>query len=148
MNSFKYLPAKSVEEVVGLLVQQMISGGTEIMVGMSEDRQFGPTIAFGLGGIFVEVLKDISLRVVPLSPSDAEQMVREIKGYQILRGIRGKNRTDIPAIVDVLLRISRLVEDWKGYISEIDINPLMVFDEGHGVKALDALVVLKKISDI
>jgi len=132
----------------GVLVQQMILGGTEIMVGMSEDRQFGPTIAFGLGGIFVEVLKDISLRIVPLSPSDAEQMVREIKGYQILKGIRGKNRADIPAIVDVLLRISRLVEDWKDYISEIDINPLMVFDKGHGVKALDALVALKKFSDI
>jgi acetate---CoA ligase (ADP-forming) len=131
----------------GILVQEMISGGTEIMVGMSEDLQFGPTIAFGLGGIFVEVLKDIALRVVPLSPSDAGQMVREIKGYQILEGVRGRNRADIPAIVDVLLKISRLVTDWKDYISEIDINPLVVFDEGCGVKALDALVVLKNSND-
>lgn len=128
----------------GVLVQEMIRGGTEVIVGMSEDPQFGPTIAFGLGGIFVEVLKDISLRVVPLLKSDADLMVRETKGYQILRGLRGKNRSDIEAVIDVLLRISRLAEDWKDYISEIDINPLIVFDEGHGVKALDALVVLKK----
>lgn len=128
----------------GVLVQEMIRGGTEVIVGMSEDPQFGPTIAFGLGGIFVEVLKDISLRVVPLLKSDADLMVRETKGYQILRGLRGKNRSDIEAVIDVLLRISRLAEDWKDYISEIDINPLIVFDEGHGVKALDALVVLRK----
>ena len=128
----------------GVLVQEMIQSGTEVIVGMSEDPQFGPTIAFGLGGIFVEVLKDISLRVVPLLKSDADLMVRETKGYQILKGLRGKNRSDIESVIDVLLRISRLAEDWKDYISEIDINPLIVFDEGHGVKALDALVVLKK----
>ncbi|MCK4791035.1 MAG: acetate--CoA ligase family protein, partial [Desulfobacteraceae bacterium] len=117
---------------------------TEVIVGMSEDPQFGPTIAFGLGGIFVEVLKDISLRVVPLLKSDADLMVRETKGYQILKGLRGRGRSDIESVIDVLLKISRLAEDWKDYISEIDINPLIVFDEGHGVKALDALVVLKK----
>lgn len=128
----------------GVLVQEMIQSGTEVIVGMSEDPQFGPTIAFGLGGIFVEVLKDISLRVVPLLKSDADLMVRETKGYQILKGLRGRGRSDIESVIDVLLKISRLAEDWKDYISEIDINPLIVFDEGHGVKALDALVVLKK----
>lgn len=126
----------------GILVQEMILGGTEVIVGMSKDPQFGPTVAFGLGGIFVEVLKDISLRVAPLLESDAELMIRETKGYQILKGFRGKSRADIEAVIDVLLRVSKIAEDWKGYISEIDINPLMVFDEGQGVKALDALVVL------
>jgi len=140
-NVDKYDPKARIN---GVLVQEMTRSGTEVIVGMSEDPQFGPTIAFGLGGIFVEVLKDISLRVVPLLKSDAELMVRETKGYEILRGLRGKNRSDIEAVIDVLLRISRLAEDWKHYISEIDINPLIVFDEGHGVKALDALVVLKK----
>jgi acetyltransferase len=139
-NAEKYNPKAKIN---GVLVQEMIRGGSEVIIGMSEDPQFGPTIAFGLGGIFVEVLKDISLRVVPLSKSDAENMVRETKGYQILRGFRGKNRSDIEAVIDVLLRISRLAEDWKDYISEIDINPLVILDEGHGVKALDALVVLK-----
>jgi acetyltransferase len=127
----------------GVLVQEMVPDGTEVMIGMSQDPQFGPTIAFGLGGIFVEVLKDISLRVAPLSTSDAEQMVKEIKGYQILQGVRGKKPCDVEAIVDVLLRISRLAQDCKDIITEIDINPLIVFGEGRGVKAADALVVLK-----
>ena len=140
-NAQKYNPKARIN---GVLVQEMIQGGTEVMIGMSQDAQFGPTIAFGLGGIFVEVLKDISLRVVPLSKSDAEHMIRETKGYQILKGVRGKNRSDIEAVINVLLRISRLAEDWKDIVSEIDINPLIVFNEGKGVKAADALVVLNK----
>ncbi len=140
-NAHKYNPDARIN---GVLVQEMIQGGSEIMIGMSQDPQFGPTIAFGLGGIFVEVLKDISLRVTPVSQSDAEQMVKEIKGYPILQGVRGKKRADIEAVVDVLQKISRLAQDWKDTISEIDINPLIVFDEGHGVKAADALVVLKE----
>ena len=133
----------STARINGVLVQEMIGEGTEVIIGMSQDPQFGPTIAFGLGGIFVEVLKDLSLRVAPLSASDAEQMVKEIKGYQILQGARGKKPADVAAIVDVLLKISRLARDCKDTISEIDINPLIVFDEGRGVKAADALVVLK-----
>jgi acetyltransferase len=140
-NAQKYDPNAKIN---GVLVQEMIQNGSEVMIGMSQDPQFGPTMAFGMGGIFVEVLKDISLRVTPLSKSDAEQMVCEIKGYQILQGVRGKKRSDIEAIVDVLLRVARLAEDWRNTISEIDINPLIVFDEGQGVKALDALVVSKK----
>jgi acetyltransferase len=127
----------------GVLVQEMIGEGTEVIIGMSQDPQFGPTIAFGLGGIFVEVLKDIALRVAPLSASDAAQMVKGIKGHQILQGTRGKKPADVAAIIDVLLKISRLARDCKDLISEIDINPLIVFDEGGGVKAADALVVLK-----
>jgi acetyltransferase len=140
-NAAKYNPNARIN---GILVQEMIQGGSEVIVGMSQDPQFGPTIAFGLGGIFVEILKDISLRVAPLSPADAEQMVKEIKGYPILMGVRGKKRSDIKGIVDVLLRISTLAKDWEGTISEIDINPLMVLDEGRGVRAVDALVVLKQ----
>ena len=140
-NAAKYNPNARIN---GILVQEMIQGGSEVIVGMSQDPQFGPTIAFGLGGIFVEILKDISLRVAPLSPADAEQMVKEIKGYPILMGVRGKKRSDIKGIVDVLLRISTLAKDWEGTISEIDINPLMVLDEGRGVRAVDAIVVLKQ----
>jgi acetyltransferase len=140
-NAIKY---NSKARINGILVQEMIRDGSEVMIGMSQDPQFGPTIVFGLGGIFVEILKDISLRVAPLSPADAEQMVKEIKGYPILTGVRGKRRADIEAIVDVLLRTSKLAKDWEDTISEIDINPLMVLDEGRGVRAVDALVVLKK----
>jgi acetyltransferase len=141
-NAEKYDPDAKIN---GVLVQEMIQNGTEVMIGMSQDPQFGPTIAYGMGGIFVEILKDISLRVVPLSKFDAEQMVNEIKGHPILQGVRGRKRSDIEAIVDSLLRVARLAEDCSNMISEIDINPLVVFDEGRGVKALDALVV--KTSD-
>jgi acetyltransferase len=140
-NARNYNPSATIN---GVLVQEMIRGGSEVMIGMSHDSQFGPTIAFGLGGIFVEVLKDISLRIAPLSQSDAGQMIKEIKGYRILEGIRGRKAADIEAVADVLLRISRLALDWKDTISEIDINPLIVFDEGHGVKAADALIVMKE----
>jgi acetyltransferase len=128
-------------KINGVLVQEMIQNGTEVMIGMSQDPQFGPTIAFGMGGVFVETLKDISLRVTPLSKVDAEQMINEIKGYPILKGVRGKKRSDIDAIAETLMRLAALVEDFRNTISEIDINPLIVFDEDRGVKALDALVV-------
>ena len=128
----------------GVTVQEMVTGGTEVIAGMPQDPQFGPIIAFGLGGIFVEVLKDISLRVTPLSTSDAHEMVGEIKGYPLLKGIRGKTPADIKAIVDLLQKLSRLAEDFKEEIAEIDINPLLVFGEGQGLKALDALVVPRR----
>jgi acetyltransferase len=134
----KYNPDAKIN---GVLVQEMIRNGTEVMIGMSQDPQFGPTVAFGMGGIFVETLKDISLRVTPLSKFDAAQMVSEIKGYPILEGVRGKNRADIEAIAETLMRLAVLAEDCRNTISEIDINPLIVFDEGRGLKALDALVV-------
>ena len=131
-------------KINGVAVQEMVTGGTEVIAGMSHDPQFGPTIAFGLGGIFVEVLKDISLRVAPLSEADAHEMISDIKGYPILKGIRGNAPADINAIVDLLQKLSRLAEDFKEDIAEIDINPLLVFGKGQGVKALDALVVRKR----
>lgn len=91
-------------EIKGVLVvEEMISGQAEIIIGMSHNQQFGPTIMFGLGGIFVEVFKDISLRVAPISRTDAENMVKRIKGYEILKGFRGKPRLDIESIIDILL---------------------------------------------
>lgn len=137
----RYNPAARIN---GVVVQEMVKGGREVIAGMSQDAQFGPTIAFGLGGIFVEVLKDISLRVTPLSKPEAQKMVMEIKGYPILKGIRGNNPADIDALVDLLQKLSCLVEDFREEIAEIDINPLVVFDQGQGVKALDALVVLNR----
>ncbi len=139
-NAEQYHPNAKIN---GILVQEMVQKGTEVMIGMSHDPQFGPTIAFGLGGIFVEVLEDIALKLTPLSKSDAKQMVMQIKGYPILEGVRGKGPSDIEAVIDALMRISQLAMDWKHIISEIDINPLVVFENGQGVKALDALIVLK-----
>jgi acetyltransferase len=128
----------------GVVVQEMITGGREVIAGMSQDPQFGPIIAFGLGGIFVEVLKDIALRVIPVSKSEAQKMITEIRGYPILEGTRGNRPADIEALTDLLQKLSRLAEDFKEEIAEIDINPLVVFDQGQGAKALDALVVLNK----
>jgi acetyltransferase len=133
-------------DIQGVLVQEMVEGGTEVIIGVSHDPQFGPTIMFGLGGIFVELLKDISLRIVPITRRDAEEMVRGINGVQILEGFRGRPKADIDSLIDTLLRISRLCEDLGEIVSEIDINPVMVFDSGKGVKVVDALVVLRNQS--
>jgi len=139
-NAKKY---NSKAEIRGILVQEMVQDGREVIVGISQDPHFGPTIIFGLGGIFVEIFKDFSLRVAPITRDDAEEMVREIRGYNILEAFRGKRKADIGAIIDTLLRVSQLSIDLGNSISEIDINPLLVFDEGKGIKVVDALVVLK-----
>lgn len=130
--------------VNGVLVQETVQGGTEVIVGVAEDVQFGQTIAFGLGGIFVDIMKDIALRVIPVSSLDAELMMKETKGYKVLSGSRGRKPADIEAVIGVLLNLSKLAENLKDYIFEIDINPLIVFDNGYGVKAVDALIVLKR----
>ena len=139
-NAKKYAPKAKIK---GVLVQEMVRDAREVIVGMTHDPQFGPAIMFGVGGVFVEVFKDVSLRVAPLSRADAEEMVKEVKGYEILKAFRGKPEADIEGIIDVLLKVSQLALDLGDSISEIDINPLMVLDKGKGVKAGDALVVLR-----
>ena len=126
----------------GVLVQEQVSSAAECIVGMKVDPQFGPTIMFGLGGIFVEVFEDVALRVAPLTRADAAGMIRETKGYKILAGARGRAKADVAAIEDVLLKMSALAIDLEPYLAEIDINPLMVGPEGRGVKAADALILL------
>jgi acetyltransferase len=132
-------------EIEGVLIQEMVGEGVEVIIGMSKDPTFGPTIMFGLGGIFVEILKDLTLRVLPITRRDAEEMIKEIKGYEILKGTRGGLRRDIDAIVDLLLKVSRLTIDWEECISEIDLNPVIVFSDGKGAKAVDSLII--KVAD-
>ena len=139
-NAKKYAPRAT---ITGISVQEMVADAREVIVGVSQDPQFGPVIMFGLGGIFVEVFKDVSLRVAPLKRADAEDMIKEIKGYDILKAFRGKPEADVEGIIDLLLKASRLAVDLQDVVSEIDINPLMVLEKGKGVKAVDALVVLK-----
>ena len=115
--------------ILGVSVQEMVKGGKEVILGMSKDVQFGPLIMFGLGGIYVEVLKDVSFRIAPLSVEDADQMIREINAYPLLRGARGEKPTDIAALRECLLRLSQLVTD-NPEILELDINPLIVKPEG------------------
>jgi len=128
-------------DIDGVLVQEMLGGGQEVIVGLSRDAQFGPVVMFGLGGIFVEALRDVSLRALPITRRDAEAMVREIRGFRVLEGVRGRAPADVEAIVDVILRVAALGMDFGDRIAELDVNPLIVFERGNGARAADALVV-------
>jgi len=134
----RYVPGA---RIWGCQVQQMVLGGREVLVGMSRDPQFGPLVAFGLGGIYVEALKDVTFRVAPFSPQEADEMIREIRSYRLLEGIRGEPPADHEAMVNALLRISQLVTDFPEIV-ELDINPLMVFEKGRGAMAIDMRLIL------
>jgi acyl-CoA synthetase (NDP forming) len=123
----------------GILVQRMVGRGVEVMIGVADDPLFGPLLAFGLGGIHVEILADVRFRVTPLSDQDAHEMVREIRGYRLLEGYRGHDPADVAAIEDVLLRISRMVEDIPE-IRELDLNPIFALPPGQGCSVVDARI--------
>lgn len=127
----------------GILVQEMVKGGIEVIIGIKNDPVFGPAILLGMGGILAELIKDVSLRVCPISLSDTRDMMSEIKGFRLLKGFRGQGPYDIPALEDTLLKVSNLAYQLKDKLAELDINPLIVLPEGQGVRAVDALVVLK-----
>jgi len=123
--------------IAGVSVQEMVTGGRELILGMSRDTQFGPLLMFGLGGIHVEVLRDVTFRVAPVSRQEAAEMVREIRAYPLLAGFRGEEPADEKAIVEAILSISRLSLDFPG-ILELDINPVMVLPKGRGILAIDS----------
>ncbi|MBK8767687.1 MAG: acetate--CoA ligase family protein [Burkholderiaceae bacterium] len=123
----------------GVLVQAMVSGGTEVIVGVTQDPLFGPAILFGLGGIFAEVMKDVCFRIAPITRSEAMAMIRSIKAFPILDGARGRPKADLDALADALVRLAALAVDLQDSIAEIDINPLIVLPAGQGVVAVDAL---------
>jgi len=130
-------PSASIQ---GVSVQKMAKPGTEVIVGTSKDPQFGPVIMFGLGGIFVEVLKDVSFRIIPLGQKDALEMIEEIKGYPLLQGYRGKESVDIPALTEIILKISRVMEE-NPEIKELEINPIIAYKKG--ALAVDARIILE-----
>ncbi len=136
-NAKAYKPGAKIE---GVLVQEMAGDGVEAILGVTNDDLFGPAVMFGLGGIFAEVLKDVSFRLAPVTPSAAREMIEEIAGYPLLAGARGRPRADVEALVDAILRLSALAVDLKDHVAELDINPLFVFPQGKGVKAGDALI--------
>ncbi|MBA3061363.1 MAG: acetyl-CoA synthetase, partial [Atribacteria sp.] len=125
--------------ISGVITYTMVPQGTEIIIGMMKDPHFGPVAMFGLGGIFVEVLKDISFRILPIEERDAEEMINEIKGFKILKGARGEGPKDIKAIKNLLLKISQLALE-NPEISEIDLNPVFVFEKG--LQVIDARMIL------
>ncbi len=139
-NARKYRPDA---EILGVLVAPMLKVGREIIIGVTEDPQFGHALMFGLGGIFVEVLKDVTFRIIPVEEKDAWKMLREIKGYPILAGARGEPPADMKAIVDLMLKVSKLIDDLRDYIKEMDLNPVFVYPEGEGAVIVDARIILK-----
>ena len=124
----------------GVSVQKMVRPGTEVIIGTSQDPQFGPVIMFGLGGIFVELLKDVSFRVIPVERRDAQEMIQEIKGYPLLQGYRGKEPANLPALVETILTISRLIEE-NPQIRELELNPIFVYR--NKAMTVDARIILK-----
>jgi len=137
VNVKKYKPDA---KIVGILVQEMAPPSTEVIIGATKDPQFGPALMFGFGGIFVEVLKDVAFRIAPITRSEAQEMITEVKAYPILRGYRGQPPTDINAIVEILLNTSKLVMDHPE-IKELDLNPIMVYKKGAII--VDARIILE-----
>jgi acyl-CoA synthetase (NDP forming) len=137
----RLVEANRLEDFDGVLVQPMIGGGVELMVGVTQDPSFGPLIGFGLGGIHVEILKDVCFRVTPVTDRDAKEMIRSIRGYRLLEGYRGHPPADLTAIEEVLLRVARLVEEIPE-ISELDLNPVIALPPGQGCWIVDARISL------
>ena len=125
--------------VEGVSVQQMAQQGTEVIIGTTTDPQFGPVLAFGLGGIMVEVLKDVAFRIVPLESRDARQIVREIRGFPVLEGVRGQPGSDLDALEAMILQVSQFASDHPE-VAELDLNPVFAYPDG--AIAVDARVVL------
>ena len=130
-------------KIEGVSVQKMARPGVEVIIGMSQDAQFGPVLMFGLGGILVEILKDVSLRIVPLTRRDAKEMIREIKGLPLLQGYRGSEPVDIENLENMLLKVSDFVEKTPE-IKELDLNPILAYKDG--AVAVDARVILGSVS--
>ena len=136
----KHYPKAKIE---GISVQKMAHPGVEVIIGMTKDEQFGPVLMFGLGGILVEVLKDVSFRIVPLTKRDASQMIKEIKGYPLLEGYRGQEPADIPFLEALILKVSDFI-DKNPEIKELDLNPVFAYKDG--AVAVDARVILEPAS--
>jgi acyl-CoA synthetase (NDP forming) len=127
------------DRMLGALISPMVPHGQECIIGMIRDNQFGPVIMFGLGGIFVEVLKDVSFRVAPLSYEDIDEMIEEIKGYKILTGIRGERPKDIDAVKEIIGKLSQIAVE-NPEINEIDLNPVIVHEKGASI--VDSRIIL------
>ena len=136
----RYMPDAA---ILGVSVQQMVPKGREVIIGATRDPQFGPMIMFGLGGIYVEVLKDVAFRIAPLTGDDAVRMVREIRTYPLLLGVRGEPPVDVDTVKEYLQRVSQLMMDFPE-IDQIDLNPLLVQPQGEGAFAIDARFILRE----
>lgn len=132
--------ARTLDPDASIVVESTAPPGTEVIIGAKRDPQFGPTVLFGLGGIFVEVFKDVSIRVAPVNHAMALEMISEIKGYTILRGFRGKKGVDVDALADIIVNVSNLMLAHED-VTELDANPVIAYEKG--AIAVDARVLLK-----
>jgi acetyltransferase len=130
-------------QITGVPVQEMIGDGVEFIIDVSCDPQLGPVLLFGSGGVMVEVYNDVVLRRCPITRSEAQATISEVKGARLLQGFRGRPAADLEALEDTLVRVSYLAMHLEGHLAELDINPLLVLPSCQGVKAVDALVVLR-----
>ncbi len=142
-SSKKYEPDAKIRRVS---INEMVSEGLEVIVGSSKDPSFGPTIMFGLGGIYVEVLKDVAFRVAPVDREEARNLVGEINAYPLLLGVRGQARKDIESLTDIIYKISRMVNEIRDIV-ELDINPLKAMDDGNGCKVLDCSMTISEVEE-
>jgi acyl-CoA synthetase (NDP forming) len=129
-------------EMEGVIVQKMIPGGVEALVGVTEDPSFGPLVMFGLGGTLVELIKDVQVRIQPLTDVDAREMVRSIKGYPLLEGWRGSPAADVAAAEELLLRVSEMIGDLEE-IAEMDLNPVKLLPPGEGAVVVDCRILAR-----
>jgi acyl-CoA synthetase (NDP forming) len=143
-NAKKYGQEKGIDVDLskGVFVSDFAEMGTEIIVGVTKDPQFGHALMTGLGGIFVEVLKDVSFRLIPFTEVDAREMLKELKAYKILEGVRGEAPRDVDALVKIMLAVSKMVEE-NPEITELDCNPTFVYQKGEGALVVDARILIE-----
>ncbi|MHA1807650.1 MAG: acetate--CoA ligase family protein [Candidatus Thorarchaeota archaeon] len=142
-NARKYGESKNIEVDLsrGVFISSFADMGTEVIVGVTRDPQFGHALMFGLGGIFVEVLKDVTFRLIPLAENDAREMIGEIKAAKILEGVRGQPPRDVDALVDVIMGVSKMIDE-NPEIRELDCNPTFVYEKGKGALVVDARILI------
>jgi acyl-CoA synthetase (NDP forming) len=128
------------------LIQEFVPGGHEVIIGMTEDDSFGPLIAFGLGGVFVELIGDVAFRIHPLTDVDAAEMITDVKSARLLEGYRGSDPGDVESLRETLLRVSALIDDLPE-IAEMDLNPVKVLPPGMGVRVVDLRIRVRRVED-
>ncbi|MCX5908194.1 MAG: acetate--CoA ligase family protein, partial [Deltaproteobacteria bacterium] len=136
---------KADARIDGVEVVEMVKPGTETIIGARRDKTFGPIIMFGLGGIYVEVMKDVAFRALPVNQKEIMSMIKEIRGYPLLLGVRGEEKKDIDQVVETILKVGAILQKCQR-ISDIEINPLVVYEHGQGVKAVDVRILITKLN--
>ncbi|MBE0636029.1 acetate--CoA ligase family protein, partial [Candidatus Bipolaricaulota bacterium] len=134
-------------KIEGMEVAEMVRPGVETIIGARQDRSFGPTVMVGLGGIYVEVMKDVAFRAAPVDKATALEMIADLRSFPLLLGVRGEKRKDIEAVADVIVTLSHLIDQCRD-ITDIEINPLVAYDVGEGAKAVDVRILFQTPEEV